>query len=208
MNRIITNGKCDSTLPQFNGFVFLSLLHAVNCVRFCFSAVCDFCVCLFVNQISREPLNGFAPNSHGRRVWFLARKGLNVKVKGQSRQGQISSPLKKHCNALAADNVIQQQTVPFHRFRGVMGVHRQRGRSTIYVAACVRFMIVNIFSSSYFLFFPPSPNYTFLSFCFHLLSLQMLNLSIAVGYCVRLYKILEICFYTVSKKNKALQYCP
>jgi len=31
----------------------------------------------------REPLNGFAPNSHGRRVWFLARKSLNVKVKGQ-----------------------------------------------------------------------------------------------------------------------------
>jgi len=34
---------------------------------------------LFVYKISCEPLNGFAPNSHGRRVWFLARTSLNVK---------------------------------------------------------------------------------------------------------------------------------
>jgi len=53
-----------------------------------FNAVCDFLVFLFVNQISREPLNGFAPNSKRRRVWSLARKGLNVKVKGQGPQGQ------------------------------------------------------------------------------------------------------------------------
>jgi len=31
----------------------------------------------------QEPLNGFAPNSHGRRVWLFARKSLNVKVKSQ-----------------------------------------------------------------------------------------------------------------------------
>jgi len=43
---------------------------------------------LFVNQISPEPLNGFAPNSHGRRVWSLARTSLNVKVKLQCNQGQ------------------------------------------------------------------------------------------------------------------------
>jgi len=32
-----------------------------------------------------EPLNGFAPNSQGRRVWSLTRTSLNVrsKVKGQ-----------------------------------------------------------------------------------------------------------------------------
>jgi len=35
---------------------------------------------LFVYEISREPLNGFAPNSHGRRVWSLARTSLKVKV--------------------------------------------------------------------------------------------------------------------------------
>jgi len=34
-------------------------------------------------EISRQPLNGFAPNSHRRRVWFVARKIMEVKVKGQ-----------------------------------------------------------------------------------------------------------------------------
>jgi len=38
--------------------------------------------------ISLERLNGFAPNSQGRRVWALARKSLNVKVKGQDHQGR------------------------------------------------------------------------------------------------------------------------
>ena len=42
---------------------------------------------LFVYEISREPLNRFAPNSHGRRVWSLARTSLNVKVKRQGHQG-------------------------------------------------------------------------------------------------------------------------
>jgi len=37
---------------------------------------------LFVYEIYREPLNGFAPNLHGRRVWSLARTSLKVKVKG------------------------------------------------------------------------------------------------------------------------------
>jgi len=36
-----------------------------------------------VYEISREPLNGFAPNSQGRRVLSIARKSVNVKVKGQ-----------------------------------------------------------------------------------------------------------------------------
>jgi len=43
---------------------------------------------LFVCEISLEPLNEFASNSQGSRVWFLARKTLNVKVKGQRSQGQ------------------------------------------------------------------------------------------------------------------------
>jgi len=41
---------------------------------------------LFVYEISREPLNGFAPNSQGRRVWSFAR--TSFKVKGQGHQGQ------------------------------------------------------------------------------------------------------------------------
>jgi len=50
-----------------------------------------------MEPISREPLNGFAPNSQGRRVWFLAQTTLNVKVKGVGHQGQ-----KTHSAALLA----------------------------------------------------------------------------------------------------------
>jgi len=39
-----------------------------------FGAVCDFF--LFVYEISLEPLNGFAPDSHGRGAWSLARTSL------------------------------------------------------------------------------------------------------------------------------------
>jgi len=49
-----------------------------------------------VNQISREPLNGFAPNSPARRLWSLARTTLKVKVKGQGHHGQ-----KKHFSVLS-----------------------------------------------------------------------------------------------------------
>ena len=53
---------------------------------------------LFVPQISREPLNGFAPNSHGRCVWSLARTSLDVKVKGQRSR---SPETKRHFSALS-----------------------------------------------------------------------------------------------------------
>jgi len=52
---------------------------------------------LFVYEISREPLIGFALNSHERRVWCHARVSLNVKVKGQGHQGQ-----KRHFSAVSA----------------------------------------------------------------------------------------------------------
>ena len=39
---------------------------------------------LFVCEISREPLDGFAPNSHGKRVGSLATMSLKIEVKGQS----------------------------------------------------------------------------------------------------------------------------
>jgi len=42
----------------------------------------------FVYEISLEPLSGFAPNSHRRRVWSLARTSLKFKVKCQDHQGQ------------------------------------------------------------------------------------------------------------------------
>jgi len=66
----------------------LILLDAMNCVRFCFLALSV--TLLFMYEISWEPLNRFAPNSHGRHVWSLARTSLNVKVKGQGHQTQRS----------------------------------------------------------------------------------------------------------------------
>jgi len=59
---------------------FNVLPHAVNCGWFCFGEVS---LCFFVYEMSREPLNGSAPNSHGRRVWSLARMSLKVMVKSQ-----------------------------------------------------------------------------------------------------------------------------
>jgi len=52
---------------------------------------------LFVYEISREPVNGFVPNSHGRRVRSIARTSLKVKVKCQGHQGQ-----KRNFSALSA----------------------------------------------------------------------------------------------------------
>ena len=76
--------------------ICLLLPHAVNCGRLCFwrSQSVFF---LFVYEIYPEPLNGFAPNSHGRRVWSLVRTSLKVKDKGQGHHGQ-----KRHFSALSA----------------------------------------------------------------------------------------------------------
>jgi len=51
-------------------------------------------------------------------VWML-----RSKVKCQGHQGQSSSPLKMHCNSLAANNITQQQKGPFRHCWRVMGVH-------------------------------------------------------------------------------------
>ena len=71
------------TPTSFNGFYVLACVTARH--LFLASSVCGF---LFVHEIFREPLNGFAPNSHERRAWSLAGTSLKVKVKGQGHQGQ------------------------------------------------------------------------------------------------------------------------
>jgi len=58
-------------------YLLTYLPHTVNCIRFCFALSLTF---LFVYEISPEPLNRFAPNSQGRRVWSFARTSLKVKV--------------------------------------------------------------------------------------------------------------------------------
>jgi len=62
---------------------------------------------LFVYEIWRGPLNGFVPNLQGRRVWFLARTSLNVKVKGQGLHGQkgIFRPFRRPACSLCLVNI-------------------------------------------------------------------------------------------------------
>jgi len=57
--------KCDIIIVLATDGIFCAeLFYYRTQVRFCFSAVCNFLFFgLFVPQISREPLNGFAPNS-------------------------------------------------------------------------------------------------------------------------------------------------
>ena len=50
-----------------------------------------FFVCVW--NISRELLNGFVPNSHGSRVWSLARMSLKVKVTGD--KNSIFRPFRR-----------------------------------------------------------------------------------------------------------------
>jgi len=64
----------------------------------------------------QEPLNGFAPNSHWRRVWSFARTSWNVKIKSQRpRSPGTKNALCTHntptvwtkWNGVVADNVAQ-----------------------------------------------------------------------------------------------------
>ena len=78
----------------------------------------------------QEPLNGFAPNSHGRRVWSSARTSLNVKVKSQKskvkvnrdkKRTALTTPLQCGRNGTASLHITsrKQQARRFHRWRGV-----------------------------------------------------------------------------------------
>ena len=140
---------------------YICLLHCVSnnrgvhacCyrmqVRFLFSPVCDLFILffLFLYEIFRKRLNGFAPNSHGRRIWSLARTSLNVRVKGQSHHGvflPIDNALWGVAYAVrckwrhpAADGTIPS-------LLGVTAVHADGGLR----AVCVWW---NIFSSSSFI---------------------------------------------------------
>jgi len=75
------------------------LPHAVNCGRFRFWRRQS--VFLFVYEKSREPQNGFAPNSHGRRVWSLARTSLKVRSKVK-----VTRDKKRHSVAVSAACVV------------------------------------------------------------------------------------------------------
>ena len=89
-------------------------------VKFCFQRCLTlFCFCLFVNQISREPLNGFATNSQGRRVWSLARTSLNVKVKGQKSKVKVTSDKKRSVQSHQSPSPAAVQTLETNLLQSV-----------------------------------------------------------------------------------------
>jgi len=116
---------------------FVSALTVISFVLFCFF------IFLFVTQISRERLNGFAPNSQRTRVWIVAWTNLNVKVKGQRSPGKKrktaeSSPLTIHskasdvyavrCHPAANDTIAAQPESD-----GVMALHADGGLRAVCV---------------------------------------------------------------------------
>ena len=58
----------------------------------------EMCLGLVFDNGWQEPLNGFAPISQRRHVWYFARTSLNikVKVKGQGHQEQKSDVHSEH----------------------------------------------------------------------------------------------------------------
>jgi len=89
---------------------------------------------LFVNQISRESLNGFAQHRQGRRtVCSLAVTTLNVKVKGQGHPGQKRAVDSHHPPAPNGTRSLQITSYSSRRDRSVAAGGWLR-------AACVRFV--------------------------------------------------------------------
>ena len=87
-----STSRCTSLLSVTHTLHLILQPHSTHCrtlriystqVRFCFSAVCDFFVCAS-NICGTAERN--APNSHGRRIWSLARMSLNVKDQGHHGQ--------------------------------------------------------------------------------------------------------------------------
>ena len=103
--------------------------------KYCDEYVClCVCVCLSVYQYISGTTCTIFTNFLCMLPMAMTRSS-SCRVTKSHREGAVlrfSFPLKMHCNVLDANNVMQQQTGPFHRCQGVMGVHRQCGRSVIY----------------------------------------------------------------------------
>ena len=60
---------------EINLKIIIAALRELWKVLFLVPSVCGF---LYVYELCQEPPNGFAPNSHGRRVWPRAQTSLKV----------------------------------------------------------------------------------------------------------------------------------
>jgi len=86
-------------------------------VLFLALSVTFFCIFLYFFFVLFVCESNISRTAEGICVKFRRKTCLvpHSEVKGQGHQGQISSPLKMHCNAVAANNVNQQQTGPLCR---------------------------------------------------------------------------------------------
>jgi len=98
----------------------------------------------FVSQISREPLNGFAPNLKGdvfgpllERVW-MSRSKVKVTKDKKCTVHSCHPPAVTEWNALAANNVMRLQKGPFHCCRGWFWRHACGlfGKTSFHVTYC------------------------------------------------------------------------
>jgi len=80
----------------------------------------------------QEPLNGFAPNSRGRRVWSFARMSLNVKVKGQRSKVKVTRDKKRAVHSAHP--------------RGVEGIERPRCNVAQAAGALIRSLQRGVFA--------------------------------------------------------------
>ena len=117
---------------------------------------------MFANRISREPLgNRQIHRADGRRLWYLARTRLNVKVKGQGQghQGQKRAvhcyhPRQRRNGTRSLQSYVMQQLQTYGTIPSLPGVIS---------AACVRFLFGNtsLVSGIFFLFLMPYGTYSF-----------------------------------------------
>ena len=131
----------------------------------------------------QELLNGFAPNSYGRRVWSFARTSRNVKVKSQRSR---SPGTKTHCtlttpsqygrNGTASLQITsrKQQARRFDRWRGVsspacvVSLLRLAGYRWSLPAHISSFVLTNRFDFFVVFHFQSFSVFSFLfRFCFH-----------------------------------------
>jgi len=119
-------------------------------------------------HVSREPMNGFAPNSHGRRAWFLAQVSLKVNVKGQRSKVKVSRDnngifrpfrrpacglcLVKHISPLIVVVVVVVVVTMIRRYalfqHFEVAVLSQNNQSPITVLTFIRFIAASFASSA------------------------------------------------------------
>jgi len=132
------------SLTHQNATHFITACSELCKVLF-FGTVCDFFVCVWnISGIAERIYAKFTGKTFGPWLGWVWMSSSKVKVSGW----QISSLLKRHCNALAANNAMQQQTGLLLHCHGVMECTDSERKAVTYNAACVQFMLGKTYLAS------------------------------------------------------------